>query len=517
MKKYFNIAGPCNKTDHYMIPILDKCKNILNLIDNKQYFVIHAARQSGKTTTIKFLTNYLNNKNECYALYFSLESVQVFGDAKDGIPEIFKNIRLAIKHSMLPFKEKFGINLNLSDYSTLIKEALIDYCMLLDKPLVLFIDEIDCLKNDTLLSFLRQLRDGYISRDDIPFPKSIALVGMRNIKDYKIEIRKDIETLGSVSPFNIISESLNIKNFTFEDLEILYSQHTSETNQIFDKEVIQRIYDKTNGQPWLVNAIAREIVQKILDNDFSKPITIELVEQAIQNIIIRRDTHIDSLLYKLKDTRVQKIIEPIILGKTNEINITDDDTQFCIDLGLIVATNGDFIPANKIYNEVIIRTLNYDSQYNLQNMIKNVWIDQNGKIDMNGLLKGFQQFWRENSNIWVEKYQFKEAAPHLILQAFLQRIINGGGSILREYAAGRERMDICVVYENYKYPIELKIKYSNAVINVGIEQLSNYLETLGESTGWLILFDRNPKTSWDEKISWETKTFENKIIHILGC
>jgi len=188
-----------------------------------------------------------------------------------------------------------------------------------------------------------------------------------------------------------------------------------------------------------------------------------------------------------------------------------------LDLGLIAAKNGDFIPANKIYNEVIIRTLNQDSQYNLQNKIKNIWIDADGKIDMNGLLKGFQQFWRENSEIWIEKYDFKEAAPHLILQAFLQRIINGGGSILREYAAGRERMDICVIYQNYKYPIELKIKYNESTVNKGIEQLSSYLDKLGETTGWLVLFDRTPEKTWDEKISWTTQTIENKTIHIVGC
>ena len=116
--------------------------------------------------------------------------------------------------------------------------------------------------------------------------------------------------------------------------------------------------------------------------------------------------------------------------------------------------NGEIFPANKIYNEVIIRTLSYDTQFQLIQKVKNNWIDHSGHIDINGLLRGFQQFWRENADIWIEKYEYKEAAPHLILQAFLQRIINGGGTILREYASGRERMDLCVIYENNKYPIE---------------------------------------------------------------
>ena len=517
MKKYFNIAGPCNDKSHYMVPVLNRYKEIYRLIEQGHYFVIHAARQTGKTTLIKALVNYYNEEGSYYALYCSLESVQVFTEPKDGIPEALSNLKLALKYSNLPHKNEFAQNIDKESYSTQIGDALKDYCSLLDKPFIIFIDEIDGLQNGTLITFLRQLRDGYITRPEINFVHSIALVGMRNIRDYKSKLRDDKLTLGSTSPFNIISESLTINNFSFSELEALYQQHTEATGQVFSHAVTAEIYDQTDGQPWLVNAIAREIIQNILDNDYSKAITIELVEQAIQNIILRRDTHIDSLLDKLKEPRVRHIIEPIILGKTNAISISNDDTQYCIDLGLIADRNKILQPANKIYAEVIIRTLNYDSQYNLHTQIANNWISSTGHIDMTGLLKGFQQFWRENSDIWIEKYEYKEAAPHLILQAFLQRIINGGGTIIREYASGRERMDLCVIYENNKYPIELKIKYSKSVVQDGIEQLGNYMTTLGENIGWLVIFDRCDTKNWDEKIYWDTENFEGKIIHIVGC
>ena len=340
---------------------------------------------------------------------------------------------------------------------------------------------------------------------------------MRNIRDYKSKIRDTQQTLGSASPFNIITKALTIRNFSLADIETLYAQHTHATGQVFEIAAIDKIVEQTDGQPWLVNAIAREIIEEILGNDYIKPITPELVEQAIQNIILRRDTHIDSLLDKLKDPRVCLIIEPIILGKSNSISISNDDTQYCIDLGLIKLVNGEILPANKIYTEVIIRTLSSDSQFELIQKIKPNWIDGDGKIDMAGLLKGFQQFWRENSDIWVEKYEYKEAAPHLILQAFLQRVINGGGTILREYASGRERLDLCVIYEGNKYPIELKIKYSKSVMQEGILQLTNYMTTLGEATGWLVIFDRSNTLDWDEKIFWQTEHHERKTIHVVGC
>jgi hypothetical protein len=340
---------------------------------------------------------------------------------------------------------------------------------------------------------------------------------MRNIKDYKSKIREDHQTLGTPSPFNIITKALTIKNFSISDVEALYAQHTHATGQVFEKPILEKVFEQTEGQPWLVNAIAREIVEEILGNDFTNIISIELVEQAIQNIILRRDTHIDSLLDKLKEPRVRHIIEPVILGKANAISISNDDTQYCIDLGLLKVLNGEIFPANKIYNEVIIRALSYDTQFQFIQEVKDNWIDHSGHIDMNGLLKGFQQFWRENSDIWIGKYDYQEAAPHLILQAFLQRIINGGGIILREYASGRERMDLCVVYNKKKYPVELKLRYSKSVIQKGLVQLSKYMTTLGELTGWLVIFDRSDSTNWDEKIYWKVENFEGKEIFVVGC
>ncbi|HAO19273.1 MAG: hypothetical protein BWK80_21630 [Desulfobacteraceae bacterium IS3] len=76
MKKYFNIAGPCNPDEHYMILSESRCRGITNLIEQKQYFVIHAARQSGKTTLLLDLTRKLNDEGRYHALYCSLESAQ---------------------------------------------------------------------------------------------------------------------------------------------------------------------------------------------------------------------------------------------------------------------------------------------------------------------------------------------------------------------------------------------------------------------------------------------------------
>ena len=517
MQRYFNIAGPCNAKDHYIVSILGRNRAIMPLIEQKQYFVIHAARQSGKTTLVKTLVNQINADVKYYALYCSLEAASSFTEAKEGIKQLFYLLESAIKYSKLPKKNTFAQKVDLQRTSSIISNALRDYCSELDKPLIIFFDEIDCLENGTLVSFLRQLREGYINRPEIPFPHSVCLIGMRNIRDYKSKIRGQKQTLGSASPFNIITKALTLKNFTLEEVTQLYQQHTNDTGQVFDTRAIHKVLEYTDGQPWLVNAIAREIVVEILENDYSKLIVPDLVDQAIKNIILRRDTHIDSLLERLKEERVRKVIEPLLTGKKFAIDFTDDGTQYCFDLGLITVVNGEIKPANKIYNEVIIRALTSNTQKHLGGFIKNKWLIEKGGLDMSGLLMAFQQFWRENSGIWEEKYHYKEAAPHLILQAFLQTVINSGGRVVREYAANRDRMDLCVQYEAYQYPIEIKLRYDKQTIPNGLIQLATYMDVLGETTGWLVVFDRRTTTTWEEKIFWKSELVGNKTIFIVGC
>ncbi|MDR1406715.1 MAG: ATP-binding protein, partial [Tannerella sp.] len=229
MARYFNVAGPCIEADHYMIDASSRLKGIAALIDQKQYFVIHAARQSGKTTFLLDMTARLNAEGNYYALYCSLETGQGVTDPEKGIPAITNGIKSTLRHSKLPGGKDFAAGEDMSDYTNVLRNALTEFCMSLDKPLVIFFDEADCLSEGTLITFLRQLRNGYNTRSQIPFVHSIVLVGMRNIRDFKAKIRPDRESMGSASPFNIITKALTLHNFTREEIMELYGQHTRET------------------------------------------------------------------------------------------------------------------------------------------------------------------------------------------------------------------------------------------------------------------------------------------------
>jgi hypothetical protein len=520
MKKFFNVAGPCYPDKHYMLPAQERCKGLLELIEQEQYFVIHAARQTGKTTLLFELEQQLNASGKYYALYCSLESVDKINEAEKGIPAIINVLKTQIKFSRLLKRYLFAENAVYSEFNTVLRESLSYFCTKLEKPFIILFDEIDCLSNGTLITFLRQLRDGYVNRSRTPFVHSIALVGMRNIRDYKGKIREDRETLGSASPFNIVSDALTLRNFTKEDLTHLYAQHTEQTGQEFPPDVIETIYQYTQGQPWLVNAIAREIVVKMFDSDFSQTISSEHVEQAVQTIILRRDTHIDSLMERLREDRVQRIVEPVILGESKRYDLLDDDYQYVLDLGLLRESERQLRPSNPIYAEIIVRTLSFRSQMELEDLKSlpdTLAYIADGKLELNRLLSDFQQFWRENSEIWEERFHYKEVAPHLILQAFLQRIINTGGRVSREMASGTERLDLCLHYQDVKYPIELKLRYNKKTYDEGKEQLAGYMEKLGCAEGWLIVFDRQKMIPWSKKIFWQTHKTDGKTIHIVGC
>jgi hypothetical protein len=177
-------------------------------------------------------------------------------------------------------------------------------------------------------------------------------------------------------------------------------------------------------------------------------------------------------------------------------------------------------PSNPIYAEIIVRSLNWNTQKDLEEGCTVYQMPRylkDGVIDMDYLLSDFQVFWRENSDIWRKKYDYQEAAPQLILHAFLQRVLNGGGKIIREMAAATGRADLCVIYMGRKYPIEMKIRYGDDTYTEGVEQILRYMDILGCTKGWLVVFDHRVTPSWGERLFCRRMEVEGKTVMLYGC
>jgi hypothetical protein len=504
MAKLFNIAGSCNPRSHYILPAAARLPELQRLVDDKQYFLIHAPRQSGKTTCIQQFAQQLNGGGKYYALYCSLETLREVTDPDAGIRSVLSALKTVLRFSNCPEPHRFGESVGRdTEHTSALHLALADYCRLMDRPLVILFDEADGLYPSVLIPIITQLRNGYISRNSgVPFPHSVALAGLRDIRDYRRFIRPDDQSLGGLSPFNIITKAMTLQNFTADEVTALYAQHTAETGQVFETEAIKHVHEQTQGQPWLVNAVAREVIDELLDRDYAPPITLDLVHEAIQRLIKNRPVHLDNLIERLKEPRVRNIIQPLLLG--DEIpDRNNDDFQYTRDLGLIRQTDtGEVLPANPIYAEMIIRALTAPTQsYMAQSQTPYAmpkYILPDGGIDMDLLLSDFIVFWREHNPAWRDKNGeygiYSEASLVILLCAFLNRLVNGGGEVNREMSAGRGRMDIGVVYKGRKYPIEVKVRRERDSLDTveaqGREQLRRYMERLSAPRGWLLVHDR---------------------------
>ncbi len=515
--RFFNTAGPVNPKDHYYIPHRLNEAEVMQLIEQKKYFILHAPRQSGKTTAISIFVQQLNDVGTYKALYINVEPAQA---ARSNIKEgLFTILRIIKSHMHRTFPQQhlaFFDSLKADEISgNSLYECLEYISQHLDKPLILFIDEIDSLVGDTLISVLRQLRAGYPNRPAF-FPQSICLIGVRDVRDYRIWSTEEHNFVLGGSAFNIKAESLVLSNFSLEQVRDLYHQHTQETGQKFTDDAIDYAFYLTQGQPWLVNALAYQACFRDI-TDRSQPITKDVIERAKETLIVRRDTHIDQLIHKLQEPRVCKIIDAIISGKDAPEEFPIDDISYVIDLGLITRKNQKLQISNPIYQEIIPRELSYGTQLSITQ--QTIWYQNPDKsLNVHKLLESFTQFYRENSEIWLEKFAYKESGPHLLFMAFLQRIINGGGKIHREYALGRGRVDLLIEWPqgNQRIVIEMKIKRNKKTIPEGLEQTARYMDINNATEGHLVVFDPADNKSWDEKISTKTEIVGKDTITIWG-
>jgi hypothetical protein len=337
------------------------------------------------------------------------------------------------------------------------------------------------------------------------------LVGMRDLRDYIVKAKGGIP-VNPGSPFNIKFDSATIASFSKAEVVKLFKQRTDETGQQITTDALDYVYDQSRGQPWIVNALFDRATTRVLDIDSTETVTLEHVVEARKQMIEARETHLDSLWERLRTPAIRNVIETIIVGKTDFLmNDANPAVELAMDLGLLSwNANTNYTIANPIYADMFTRFLNSGYHNNLPYPTWQ-WQKSDGTLDMDNLMKEFLKFWRRNSEMWEQKSDYTEAFPHLLLMAFLQRVLNGGGRIEREYAAGRGRTDLAVEFKGIWYVIEIKIIYSynspKEVREEGLEQIRWYRDKIDtKAPAYLVIFDRRPaakEKSWDERIQWE--------------
>jgi hypothetical protein len=515
--RFFNTTGPCNPWEHYMLPPEDRLvgAQLPRYIKDKLYWVLHSPRQTGKTTFLQSWLRQIKTNDEVAACYASLEACQGITERAEAMITMHKAICESARVWNMPVPELPMNNPELLLYETMRKWAELTA----PKPLVVLFDETDVLEGEALISFLRQLRSGFASRAVGIFPVSIALVGMRDLKDY-ITSAKDGVAPNPGSPFNIKEDSAVLSNFSQADVEKLFAQRTEEPGQAIDRDALEYVWEQSRGQPWIVNSLFKRATMQLLQEGDYSTVTLAHIKEAREQMILARETHLDALAYRMENPEIRKVLETLITGNPDPLLSESEGFRLCLDLGLVARINKTASVANPIYREVLARQMTSSSQDAIPEPDWQ-WEKPDGSLDMDALMREFQKFWRRNSELWEERMNYTEAFPHLLLMAFLQRVLNGGGHIDREYAAGRGRMDLAVEYKNKIYIIEIKLIYSYTspaeVREEGLEQIARYRDKIDTAaSAYLVIFDRRPETkgkSWDERLSWEV---ENGIT-VLGC
>ena len=529
--RFFSTAGPVVARKHYSIPPLERVDldYVLRLIRSERYFSLHAPRQTGKTSVLLALQELLNSGSvgSYRCVYVNVEAGQAFrDDRREAMRAIVGALASSASEALeddfvgtsgFEILERFGPGGGLT-------EVLRRWTRCDPRPLVLLIDEIDSLVGDTLLAVLRQLRSGYYLRPR-SFPHSIVLCGVRDLRDYRIESESTGKLITGGSAFNVSADSLRLGDFSRAEVEALLAQHTAETGQEFRPRALERVWTQTRGQPWLVNALCnRACFHNERGRERGHPIEEDDLFEAQEQLILKRVVHLDQLVDKLREDRVRRVIEPLLTGEDQAASHSTDlerqrDVEYARDLGLLAADDPPRI-ANPIYMEIVPRELTAATQGDLP-LEPSRYVDPERGLDLGMLMADFQDFFRQHSEHWLKRFDYAEAGPQLLLQAFLQRVVNGGGWVEREYALGRGRTDLLVTWPRparpQRFVIECKILRGNleTEIDKGLAQTAAYMDTCAAEEGHLVFFDR-AKKPWKDKTFRRRQTYAGAAIEVWG-
>ena len=328
MKK-FNTTAVCIPSKHYIVDITDRVKEIKKLVDNGDYFTINRARQYGKTTTLRALKQILIDEYIVLSLSFdgmshaNFETEMTFVKA---LCRMLKNDNSIWETVPGETKEKLDDYINRKEEQAALDElfiALREWCAISDKPLVLFIDEVDsATNNQVFLDFLALLRNGYIAREseDRPSFQSVILAGVTDVKHLKSKIRGEAEAKEN-SPWNIAAD-FNIDMSLSEDgIKGMLDEYENDHHTGMDTgEIARLIREYTNGYPFLVSRICQVIDQGMLPEAFcgrDDLWTEDGIIEAVKYIIAEKNTLFDSLMGKVRsfDSLRNKLKELLFTGE----------------------------------------------------------------------------------------------------------------------------------------------------------------------------------------------------------
>jgi len=471
--KEFNTSGPNIPEQHYTIERKQLLSKGIKLVEKSRYFTIWAPRQTGKSTYFRQLADKLL-ENGYKVAHINFES--------------FKETPLTtfIRVLAIELNKFWQINLLESDIS----DIFFKIEQINDFKCVLIIDEVEGINPDYFGTFLHAIRKAYHTRQSHCL-KSVILVGVSNI----VGVVSD-----NASPFNV-TDNLNVPYFTNNEVFELLGQHETETGQLFEEKVKQKISQITANQPGLVNGFAKKLVDDYPDNKFLTYNDYLEVEHWYLNVAI--DKNFSNILNKAKEYR--NFVERLLFTEEKiPFDIDRESIKLLHVNGLIKEDENKYVTfwvpfyKKRLYKAFYPYT-NGENADILRSIAVSELFDKNDKLNLDKLILGYKKYVkRRGFNVFREKdetgkYQsIKESALiysfETYIQAFLQVV---DGKSYREADTGLGKSDLIINVKSTEYLIESKIYYYESQFLTGKKQLAYYCQSLGLNNGIYLVFYPN--------------------------
>ncbi len=509
--KEFNDTGLCVAHKHYMVNTLSKFEKLKEFITKGKYFAINRPRQFGKTTTLSAISRYYADSEEYVVIRLSFEGIgdDIFklehrfcvGFCEMLIEEIqdsFQELAELLKGHLATISE-------FKNLSVTIKE----FVLKCPKKIILVIDEVDKSSNNQLfVNFIAMLRDKYLKANDgkdFTF-HSVILAGVHDVKTLKLKIRSDGETKLN-SPWNIAAD-FDV-DMTFNPLEIstmLVDYAQDKKIEMDIPTISERIYYYTSGYPYLVSKMCKVIDEKLLPEKKEKKWLLNDIEEAYKFLSHQAytTTLFDDLIKNLENNpNLYSLIFSIVInGESYPLNISETTINLGIVFGILSSQNNRCVIQNRIFEQrlftyfVVKQLVNNKIKEPKTEFYSQFFIGD--ALNFKFILQRFQQFMRENYS--KKDNKFLEREGRLIFLSYLKPIINGKGYDFKEPVVGDERrIDVAIIYNEFRYIVELKLWRGAEYHQRGLQQLSDYLDLYQLKEGFLLIYDFRKEKEYKEQ------------------
>lgn len=508
-KRHFNVAGPCNPEEHYMVNLEQRLEEISKYVERNQYFTINRARQYGKTTTLDMLAekwkenyvvfyisfeglaaeSYQNESSFCKMFSGLLYDSIAYGEV-EGVSESAKNTL-----RIWSYGEEGQITLR--DLSNLISEL----CATSSHKVILMIDEVDQAGGYPIfLSFLGMLRNKYLKRRQRATFQSVILAGVYDIRNLKMKIRTEDEHEKN-SPWNVAVEFAVEMSFTKADIAGMLTEYEQDYHTGMNiKKMADLLYDYTSGYPFLVSRLC-QLMDEVLagSTSFSDKKAVWCKEgflEAVKHLLNEKNTLFESLTKKLSDYPELKKMLYAILFEGDKISFNHDNSMMDLAymFGFVKNEQGILVVANRIFETRLYNLFLSEEEINSRifavgSMNKNQFIE-NGLLNMELVMEKFMSCWMDLYHSVDERFIEDNGRKFFLL--YLKPIINGVGNYYIE-AQTRDngRTDVIVDYRGKQYIIEIKIWHGDEYNKRGEKQLAEYLDAYHAQRGYLLSFNFN--------------------------